>query len=183
MEQAQIFLPTTTVYEKAASHYFNQEGRVQQATPLHLGGTPISQLGPSHPPREYRAVIPGGDPLPAGLILATLTRILAFPENPGEVDLWEFLAQGNEVFSNLKNLPAAEIVPGVRILPRGSKAEGFTGQWQEEPQKSSGRSGGTPVSRSNLRHGRIGRLFRFYSEGGEAAFHYSAGEMSPRNGG
>ena len=136
VEQAQIFLPTTTVYEKAASHYFNQEGRVQQATPLHLGGTPISQLGPSHPPREYRAVIPGGDPLPAGLILATLTRILAFPENPGEVDLWEFLAQGNEVFSNLKNLPAAEKVPGVRILPRESKAEGFTGQWQEESQKS-----------------------------------------------
>ena len=80
---AQIFLPTTTVYEKAPSHYVNQEGRAQRTTPLHLGGIPISQLGPSHPPREYRATIPGGDPLPAGLILATINRLLAPRENHG----------------------------------------------------------------------------------------------------
>ena len=135
IDQAQIFLPTTTVYEKAGSHYINQEGRVQRTTPLHLGGMPISQLSPSHPPREYRATIPGGDPLPAGLILATINRILASRENRDDIDLWEFLAGEKEVFANIKNIPATEKVPGVRLLPPQTDIKPFSSQQQEQPQK------------------------------------------------
>jgi NADH-quinone oxidoreductase subunit G len=132
---AQIFLPTTTVFEKDHSHYVNQEGRVQRTTPLHLGGIPISQLGPSHPPRDYRAVIPGGDPLPAGLTLAAIAQDLLAPrEDRVEGDLWEFLAQENELFKGIKDLPESEKVPGIRILPERSKTEAFAGPWEELPQ-------------------------------------------------
>jgi NADH-quinone oxidoreductase subunit G len=135
IDQAQIFLPTTTVYEKAESHYINQEGRVQRTTPLHLGGMPISQLSPSHPPREYRATIPGGDPLPAGLILATINRLLTPGENLEEIDLREFLARENKVFSNIKNIPAAEKVPGIRLLPPQDDIQPIAGLEQEKFQK------------------------------------------------
>ena len=133
--RARIFLPTTTVFEKSPAHYVNQEGRVQPATPLHLGGTPISQLGPGHPPRKYDAVIPGGDPLPAGLILATLAQILRPPgKTRPRPTCGSFLARENELFDGLKNLPATGPVPGVRLLPPQSHAEVFAGQWQELPQ-------------------------------------------------
>ena len=56
--QAQVFLPTVTVFERAPSHYLNQEGRLQQAMPLHEGGTPIMQVSRgSHPPRDFLAQI------------------------------------------------------------------------------------------------------------------------------
>jgi hypothetical protein len=132
---AQIFLPSTTVYEKAPSHYINQEGRAQRTTPLQLGGIPISQLGPSHPAREYLANIPGGDPLPAGLIVATINRLLAPPETHEEIGLWDFLARENKVFLNIKNIPPAEKVPGVRLLPTQSEIKPFADQQQDQPQK------------------------------------------------
>ncbi len=125
--QSQIFLPTTTVFENSASHYINQEGRVQQAVPLHLGGLPISQLGPSHPPREFLQNIPGGEPRPAGEILAAIFRSLAASqENQVEADLWTYLAQENEWFAGLKNLPETERTAGVPILPPGSESVAFS---------------------------------------------------------
>ena len=125
--QAQIFLPATTVFEKSTSYYVNQEGRLQPAVPLYSGGIPISQIGPSHPPREFLQTIPGGEPRPAGEILAAIFRSLsANQESNAKVDLWTFLAQENELFAGLINIPENERMTGVRVLPPASEAMAFS---------------------------------------------------------
>ncbi len=84
--RAQVFLPTLTVFEMVRSHFINQEGRFQEATPLYFGGTPIHQVsGGSHPPRRFMDFVPGGEPRPAAEILTALADGLS----PGKLSLDE----------------------------------------------------------------------------------------------
>jgi NADH-quinone oxidoreductase subunit G len=73
--QAHVFLPTTTLYETGGI-YVNQEGRMQTAPPSYCGGLSIAEAGGgSHPPRDYRSDMPGGDPTAAGQLLDTIAGI------------------------------------------------------------------------------------------------------------
>ncbi|MGD8723637.1 MAG: molybdopterin-dependent oxidoreductase, partial [Desulfobacterales bacterium] len=73
--KADIFLPTTTVYE-ANGIYINQEGRAQAVRPAYQGGIPIEQTGGGdHPPRIYDPQIPGGEVQAAWQMLARLINI------------------------------------------------------------------------------------------------------------
>jgi NADH-quinone oxidoreductase subunit G len=129
--RAQVFLPTATVFEKEFSHYVNQEGRLQQAAPLHQGGTPIIQVsGGTHPPRTFLEAIPGGEPRPAAEILTALADALTEGEGlPAEGDLWGWLSGQHEAFQRLASLPEAERAAGVRLLPE----EGGVGKFSPEP--------------------------------------------------
>lgn len=120
--QAHVFLPATTVFEAVPTHYLNQEGRLQQASPLHAGGTPIMQISQGgHPPREFLSFVPGGEPRPAAEILAGLAEALAGPEDAAVT--WSWLAGEREVFSRLASLtPAAA---GLRLLPSKSEVAPF----------------------------------------------------------
>jgi NADH-quinone oxidoreductase subunit G len=121
--RAQVFLPTATIFEPGPSHFLNQEGRLQQARPLHQGGTPITQVsGGSHPPREFLDCIPGGEPRPASEILADLAAALPGAEAgrpPG--GLWNWLAEAIQGFSPLANLTAADPTSEARLLPDSSQ--------------------------------------------------------------
>ena len=121
--RAQVFLPTATVFEKEPSHYLNQEGRLQQARPLHQGGAPIAQVsGGSHPPREFLNFIPGGEPQPASAILADLAETLSGAEAglpPG--GLWSWLSRENEGFLPLADLTQAAATSEVSLLPESSR--------------------------------------------------------------
>jgi NADH-quinone oxidoreductase subunit G len=129
--RAQVFLPTATVFEKKFSHYVNQEGRLQQAAPLHQGGTPISQVsGGSHPPRTFLEVIPGGEPLPAAEILTALAGALTEGERlPATGDLWGWLSRQHEAFHRLASLPEVEPAAAVRLLSEA----GAVGAFSPEP--------------------------------------------------
>lgn len=116
VERSQVFLPTTTVFEEEPSSFANQEGRLQQAWPIHMGGMPISQWGKGgHPPRVFLPEIPGGEPQPGGNILAALGVALMGTEAPlfkEELDTW--LAQLYPVFAPL--LESKRPPEGVRLL-------------------------------------------------------------------
>jgi NADH-quinone oxidoreductase subunit G len=129
--RSQIFLPTTTVFEKEFSHFINQEGRLQQAVPLHQGGTPIIQVGQgSHPPRTFLDAIPGGEPRPGAGILADLAAALSGePAPPTAGDLWDYLSGEHEGFSQLASLTASALGEGVHLLP----AEAQEPAWSPEP--------------------------------------------------
>ncbi len=61
VEKADLVLPTTPLFERTPSTFVNQEGRLQQATPVHRGGTPISQVSSGNrPPRTFENHVPGG---------------------------------------------------------------------------------------------------------------------------
>jgi len=137
--QAQMVLPTVTVFEQTPAHFLNQEGRLQQATPLHAGGTPIMQIsGGSHPPREFLDYIPGGEPRPAAEILSELTEALTGREGAlGGQDIWTWLAEENEVFSRLATLTPAERTD-IRLVPHKSREGPFTGTSAAPPEEMPG---------------------------------------------
>jgi NADH-quinone oxidoreductase subunit G len=103
---ADIFLPTKTLFETFGT-FVNQEGRAQQAFPVHQGGLPITLTGGGgHPPRSFRTVIPGGEPMAAWQILERLNSALTSKgTQPGPEwstrDLWKWLAEKNPVFTPL----------------------------------------------------------------------------------
>ena len=166
--RAQVFLPTATVFEPGPSHYLNQEGRLQQARPLHQGGTPITQVsGGSHPPREFLDCIPGGEPRPASEILADLAEALPGAEaGRPEGELWNWLSRENEGFSRLADLTPAGPTSEVRLLPDPSQVAVFSRRVRTRTGGGPPRPGGTAARGPDLRHGRIGRLFGVYPEGG-----------------
>jgi NADH-quinone oxidoreductase subunit G len=129
--RAQVLLPTHTVFEKEASHFVNQEGRLQQARPLYRGGTPIMQVsGGGHPPRTFLDFIPGGEPLSGAEMLVDLAGALpGAPEGPGAKDFWEWLTPEHEVFARIAALSDAERAAGVRLLPQAAPMAAFL----EEP--------------------------------------------------
>ncbi len=139
MPRAHVFLPTATVFEAAPTHYLNQEGRLQQASPLHAGGAPIMQVsGGGHPPREFLSYIPGGEPRPAAEILSGLAEALAgSAEAAVNGDIWNWLAKDSEVFSRLAALTPAERAAGLRLLPYKSGVAPFTEKSMTGPAKIS----------------------------------------------
>ena len=72
VKRADIFLPTTTVYESGGL-FVNQEGRLQSVPRAFQGGLSIEVSGDGrHPPRVYGSGMPGADPAPARQHLAAL---------------------------------------------------------------------------------------------------------------
>jgi len=83
-------IPTLTHFETPAS-FINQEGRLQQAAPVHANGLPLSQLtGGNHPPREFRRDIPGAGAKAAWEILSEmLAAVSSAPSIPASFeDFW-----------------------------------------------------------------------------------------------
>ncbi len=115
-EKADIFLPTTTLYESGGI-YINQEGRAQVVGPAYRGGIPITQTGGGdHPPRVYSTQIPGSEPQAAWQWLAHL--IDSQPQSDTDnlrAEIRQWLVK-NE--SGFKALPSfAEIPPeGARFF-------------------------------------------------------------------
>lgn len=115
-KRAHIFLPTTTVFEKA-SGYVNQEGRLQFAQRVHTCGLPIREAGSGgHPPRLYGSGTPGSDPVDADVLLRGLAAALS---KSGETRLDEsplrILAEEEVAFAHLAD--AEYPADGTRLVP------------------------------------------------------------------
>ena len=108
-QKADIFLPTTTLYE-AGGLYVNQEGRAQAVRPAYRGGTPITQTGQGdHPPRIYDAQIPGAGPQAAWQILAYLIDIGQHQDAEDlKADIGQWLVENESGFKPL---------PGIAQMP------------------------------------------------------------------
>ena len=135
VRKADVFWPTTTLFEKTRSTFINQEGRLQVAEPICPGGLPISGLNNGdHPPREFRADIPGDEARPAGEILSRLCEKMGsqgFPVDFPEAGDW--LAQRNLLPQGLDwGLAGRE---GVRILPQQVSDQDFN-SFREAAAKS-----------------------------------------------
>jgi NADH-quinone oxidoreductase subunit G len=115
--RAQVLLPTATIFE-AGGILVNQEGRVQWAQPVLTGGIPVAQSGAGgHPPRDYAAGLPGGEPTPAWRFLAQLAG------DARAADVGNLAACIAEVLPEFANLPRPAALPleGIR-LPLGGAA-------------------------------------------------------------
>jgi len=125
LNRAQIVLPTLTLFERLPAAFVNQEGRVQQAPPVHFGGVPIALISPeAHPPRTYLNYVPGGDPQAPAAIFRELTREMSGAPAAGEgEDLWVWLAKGNPIFARLAALP--DHPEGLRLLPEEQSRDDF----------------------------------------------------------
>jgi NADH-quinone oxidoreductase subunit G len=125
--RAQVLLPTVTVFEAEPAHFVNQEGRLQQAQPLYLGGTPIRQVSAgNHPPRIFLDHIPGGEPLPGAEILADLAAALTgAPARPANGNHWDWLTGVHQVFGRIASLSDRERAAGARLLPDEAPARDF----------------------------------------------------------
>ncbi len=121
---ASILLPSQTLYE-AGGCFINQEGRVQRALPVYLGGTPILQTGGGdHPPRVFRNDIPGGEPRPAREILADLAGAM----EEREVSWKELWRQAADSVPGLSQLPPPEEIPeeGMRVRLASAARDRFS---------------------------------------------------------
>ncbi|MEJ2726592.1 MAG: molybdopterin-dependent oxidoreductase, partial [Deltaproteobacteria bacterium] len=133
-QKAHVVLPTTTLFERTAATFVNQEGRAQKTRPLHRGGTPLSLIsGATHPPRTFLNEIPGGDPRAAHEVLSELYTALS-GEAEGSLlkDLWGWAAEENAVFKAVISSP-----DGIRLVPEEiSRDHFFTTQIdQSQPRK------------------------------------------------
>ncbi|MFZ1955399.1 MAG: NADH-quinone oxidoreductase subunit NuoG [Desulfobacterales bacterium] len=126
VKRADIFLPTTTVYESGGL-YVNQEGRLQSAPRAFQGGLSIKVVGDGrHPPRVYGSGMPGADPAPAVRHLAAL----AGSKGPVEGDAaWQEWLVDHLQLRDL--LPAVDDFPedGVRVLAGAATDERFGVDW------------------------------------------------------
>jgi NADH-quinone oxidoreductase subunit G len=102
VQQAHIFLPTTTLYESGGV-YINQEARAQVAQSAHKGGTPIAQVGGGgHPPRIYGAGTPGAEPAAAWQLLASLIDGERQPTAEDlRADIWNWLTKTESAFKEM----------------------------------------------------------------------------------
>jgi NADH-quinone oxidoreductase subunit G len=109
--RAHMFLPTQTLFESGGM-FINQEGRVQFSAAAFAGGTPVRETGGrDHPPRVYGSGLPGGDPQPAGRLMARL----AGEDIPSDRNAQ--LRYVHELAPRLALLPDAEHLPpdGLRL--------------------------------------------------------------------
>ena len=136
VQQAHIFLPTTTLYESGGL-FINQEGRMQAAPSAYSGGYPIAETGGGdHPPRDYGAGLPGADPAEAGQLLAAIVR---FEEPAAEtitrstLQTWlaETLSLGEEFMPNM-TLPD----DGIRLQAAVGTARRFSLDWSAVVDRS-----------------------------------------------
>ena len=123
--RAGTFLPSTTVFEASAGSYINQEGRLQNTVPIHLGGLPVRQVSHGdHPPRQYGLGIPAGDPRPGYDVLSRLNLALTGEtEATDQPDLWPWLtARHPRLAGGDKCAPDSE---GLRIVPDPGDEDDF----------------------------------------------------------
>lgn len=114
--QADIVLPTLTVFERTPSSFVNQEGRLQLAPPVHLGGSPMAQISPElHPPRTFLNYVPGAEPRTPREILAELAAAMSPWVGLPADDFWDWLGRENPVFANIADLFSPP--PGARLIP------------------------------------------------------------------
>lgn len=95
--KAQVFIPTTNLYESPGASLVNQQGRLQRAHPACQVGEPLSQINEgAHPPHVFPASTPGGDPRPLSELLDELAELLALStEQTPRATGWEWLAQSH----------------------------------------------------------------------------------------
>jgi NADH-quinone oxidoreductase subunit G len=132
VRKAHGVLPTTTLFERTAATFVNQEGRAQETPPVHRGGTPLYQVsGGGHPPRNFLKDIPGGDPEAAHEVLAEIYAAISgqLPETLLK-NLWGWLSEENPVFGSLLSSP-----DGVRLIPGESPRDRFLFANIYEPQQ------------------------------------------------
>lgn len=127
-QKADVFLPTTTLYESGGV-YTNQEARVQIAAPAYSGGIPIVQVGGGdHPPRIYGAGIPGAEPAAAWQLLASLIDGERHPKaNDLKAGIWNWLTKTESAF---KEIAAIEKIHdnGLRIYREKDRSARFATQ-------------------------------------------------------
>jgi len=124
VQRADFVFPTLTLFDRTHSSFVNQEGRLQLAPPVHLGGIPLAQVSPEgHPPRTFLSHIPGGEPRTPAEILRELAAAMSAPVELSGDGLWDWLTAENPVFANLAAL--FEAPPGARLLPPASPARTF----------------------------------------------------------
>jgi NADH-quinone oxidoreductase subunit G len=127
VDVADVFLPTLSVFE-AGGLFINQEGRAQQIGPAFSGGTPITETGRGdHPPRRFRADIPGAMARSAEQTLGALNAVCgkASPEGPEKREALPTAIQTVSDF--LRSITA---FPGEGIRPdRTSGSEPFCHGW------------------------------------------------------
>jgi len=126
VKRADIFLPTTTVFESGGL-FVNQEGRLQSAPPVFQGGLSIKLAGDGrHPQRVYGSGMPGAEPVPARQQLAAMVA----GQGPVEGDAaWrEWLVD----YLRLSDfLPPGDDFPedGVRVIGAAATTERFGMDW------------------------------------------------------
>jgi NADH-quinone oxidoreductase subunit G len=126
VRESHVVFPTRTVFETSGSSYINQEGRIQFSSPLHQGGTPVSQVSKgSHPPRNHLEQIPGGESRGAAEILAELASAIAGKEQKTEPgNLWAWLATNAPAFEKLsESFSKGE---GLRLVPEKQPIKDFS---------------------------------------------------------
>ncbi len=108
-QKADIFLPTTTLYETEGV-YVNQEGRAQAVRRAYHGGIPIAHAGDGdHPPRVYGTEIPGAEPQAAWQLLARLIGTgQPLTAEDLRAEIWKWLAKTD---SGFKALPGVADIP------------------------------------------------------------------------
>jgi NADH-quinone oxidoreductase subunit G len=121
-----VFFPTRTAFETSGSSFVNQEGRIQFFSPLHQGGSPVSQVSKgSHPPRTHLEQIPGGEPRGAAEILTGLASAFAGKEIETESgNPWAWLAAIVPAFERF-----SEFLSGgksLRLVPEKRPATDFS---------------------------------------------------------
>jgi NADH-quinone oxidoreductase subunit G len=122
VKEAQVILPTCTHFERSSASFINQEGRLQRTSPVHRGGTPISQVsGGKHPPRTFLDYIPGGDPKAAHDVLAELFGAISGEKEDALLNgLEDWLEQkdvGLRCLSRQKD--------GIRVVPEIGSEDGI----------------------------------------------------------
>ena len=126
VQRADIVLPTLTVFERSPSSFVNQEGRLQLAPPVHLGGTPLAQISPElHPPRTFLSHVPGGEPRTPGEILAELAAAMSPPVALPVARPLGLAGPGECRFCQYCRLCYAP-PPGARLLPEAIPAGAYS---------------------------------------------------------
>ncbi|MFA5109941.1 MAG: NADH-quinone oxidoreductase subunit NuoG, partial [Desulfobaccales bacterium] len=107
LARAHVVLPSIPGFERTAASFVNQEGRLQAALPVHLGGTPLAQISPDvHPSRTFLNYVPGSDPRTPAEIFQELTRAASELKAAGRVDLWAWLGRQNPILARAASLSA-----------------------------------------------------------------------------
>ena len=134
VERAHIVLPTITVFEGTASSFVNQEGRLQVASPVHGGGTPIAQVSVhKHPPRIFLQEVPGGEPkTPAAVFRDLSTTISGQGDGFSGDELMAWLIRENSAFEGLLHAP--DPTDSRRLLQQERTGEDFT-LWETSQQE------------------------------------------------
>ena len=157
--EAHVVFPTRTVFETSGSSYINQEGRIQFSSPLHQGGSPVSQVSKgSHPPRNHLEQIPGGESRGAAEILAELASAIAGKEQKTETGkLWAWLATNAPTFKKLsESFSKGE---SLRLVPEKQPTKDFSDALSSGKRSQREGADGTSAGRADFRNRRALLLF------------------------